>query len=138
MESSRKQFRFEVLIERFFSNFFRIMLTNILFFVPLTALGSAYYFVSSNVDNMLVRLVVLVVCVVLLFPFYAGLVMVCRDIARGDKDVKVIKTFLKGMKQNAIFRQSFWTLFTKRYETRWRTIFHTVTNLWVHYVCPAP
>lgn len=78
------------------------MLTNILFFVPLAALGSAYYFVSSNVDNMLVRLVVLVVCVVLLFPFYAGLVMVCRDIARGDKDVKVIKTFLKGMKQNAL------------------------------------
>ena len=100
MESSRKQFRFEVLIERYFSNLWRIILTNILFFVPLAVLTTAYYFLSTSSDNMLLHLMMIITCVVLVFPFYAGVVLVCRNISRGDKNVSVVSDFIKGLKEN--------------------------------------
>ena len=102
MESSRKQFRFEVLIERYFSNFGRIILTNLLFFIPLAVLGAIYYFITSAISNAVFDLLVLISVVTLLFPFYSGVVYVCRNIARGDKDIKVIGDFLKGIKENAL------------------------------------
>lgn len=99
MEQSRKKMKFEFLFERYFSNFPRIMLTNLVFFVPLFVALSAYYFILS-MDNLLLSVFSLIPLMTLVFPFFAGVVMVCRNIARGDEDVKVFSTFFKGVKEN--------------------------------------
>ncbi len=98
MEQTRKRMKFEILLERYFSNFPRIMLTNLIFFVPLIVLGSAYFFLQKALGDFSTLLLIPVIT--LLFPFFAGVVLVCRNIARGDEGVKVFSTFLKGVREN--------------------------------------
>lgn len=99
MEHSRKQMRFEVLIDRYFSNFFRIVLTNLLFFIP-TCAFIALFMLVSKLQNQVFEVFFGALLVTLLFPFYAGVVYVCRNMARGDKEVRVFAEFLKGVKDN--------------------------------------
>jgi len=102
MEHSRKRMRFEIMIDRYFSNFFRIVLTNLLFFVPTCALFGLGY-LARGIESQVLSLMVFALLLALLFPFYAGVVYVCRNIARGDKEVRVFSEFMKGIKDN--FRQ---------------------------------
>ncbi len=97
--SSRKQFKFEVLLERYLSNFFRIILTNLIFFIPLSVM-IALYVVADLVLNGVLLTLVLALLVTAVFPFFAGVVLVTRNIARGDSDIKVLPTFIKGVKEN--------------------------------------
>ena len=99
MEQSRKKMRFEILFDRYLSNFPRIMLTNLLFFVPLFAVMTVYYFLLK-LSNPIVSVAAFVLLVTVLFPFYSGVVLVCRNIARGDEKIKVFSTFIKGIKEN--------------------------------------
>lgn len=99
MEQSRKKMKFEFLFERYFSNFPRIILTNLIFFVPLFAALSVYYFIMSF-DNLLLSVMSSIPLVAFVFPFFAGVVIVTRNIARGDESIKVFKTFKKGVKDN--------------------------------------
>ncbi len=99
MKSSRKQFKFEILIDRYFSNFLRILCTNLMFFVPLCIAAIINLFLSRLTSGILIP-VVSVLLFTLVFPFYAGVVLVCRNIARGDEDVKVFSTFLSAVKGN--------------------------------------
>lgn len=99
MEHSRKQMRFEILIDRYISNFLRIVLTNLLFFIPL-AVVSAVYLVLNRYLNEVTQILIAAVLIALIFPFFAGVVYVCRNMARGDKDVKVVPEFIKGIKEN--------------------------------------
>lgn len=99
MEQSRKKMRFEILFDRYLSNFPRIMLTNLMFFVPLIAALAGFYFVLK-LSNPLISVAASVVLLMVLFPFYSGVVLVCRNIARGDEKVKVFSTFIKGIKEN--------------------------------------
>ena len=99
MEQSRKKMRFEILFDRYLSNFPRIMLTNLLFFVPLFVAFAIYYFLLK-LSNPLISVASFVVMLTALFPFYSGVVLVCRNIARGDEKVKVFSTFIKGIKEN--------------------------------------
>ena len=41
-----------------------------------------------------------VLLIALIFPFYSGVVLVSRNLARGDEDVKVFSDFIKGVKEN--------------------------------------
>lgn len=100
MENERKRFKFEILLTRFFSNFHRILLTNLLFAVPSAVIFAAFYFLNTALFNGGILLPVFLLSVIPLFPFYAGVVMVCRNISRGDSDVSVVSTFFTAVRQN--------------------------------------
>lgn len=91
--------RFEILLDRYFSNFPRLLLTNLIFFVPLFVISALLYFISgSTLDG--INIMMLPVVIFFVFPFYPGVVLVCRDIARGYEKVKVFQTFIRGIKEN--------------------------------------
>lgn len=99
MENGRKRFKFEILLSRYFTNFHRILLTNLLFAVPSAVFFGAFYYLSNSLFKGTVAAVVLL-SIIPMFPFYAGVVMVCRNIARGDSDVKVVREFFSAIKNN--------------------------------------
>ena len=100
MENGRKRLKFEILLERYFSNFHRILLTNLLFAVPSAIIFAAAYFLNNALFHGAVSLPVLLLAIIPLFPFYAGVVLVCRNIARGDSDVNVFRDYFTGIKEN--------------------------------------
>lgn len=99
MEQTRKRMKFEILLERLFSNFHRIIFTNLLFFIPLSVLALINYLVRTYFNSTLSN-VLSIAFVVLIFSFYSGVVLVCRNIARGDEGVRVFSVFIKGLKEN--------------------------------------
>ncbi|MBQ8538688.1 MAG: DUF624 domain-containing protein [Ruminococcus sp.] len=99
MEDNRKRMKFEILTERYFTNFWSILLCNLIFFVPLLFALAIMFLLQSFVQGALYT-VLSSLLVIAVFPFYSGLVLVCRNLARGDDDVKVFSTFVKGVKDN--------------------------------------
>ena len=100
MESERKRLKFEILLERYFTNFHRIILTNLLFAAPSAIFFAALYFLNTALFHGAVSVPVMLLVIIPLFPFYAGVVLVCRNIACGDGDQPVIKSFCKAVKDN--------------------------------------
>lgn len=96
----RKKMRFEILLERYFGNFAKILLTNLLFAVPSAVVFAALYFLNTALFNGSVSMPLMMTAIIFLFPFYAGVVAVCRNIARGDEKVPVAKTFISAIKNN--------------------------------------
>lgn len=99
MKDSRKQFKFEILIDRYFSNFLRILCTNLMFFVVLLSAALVSLFFSKFANGIVMSLLS-VLLFTLVFPFYSGVVLVCRNIARGDEQIQVFQTFIKAIKGN--------------------------------------
>ena len=99
MTTDRKKMRFELFFERLFGNFHRILLTNLLFAVPSAVIFTAFYFLNQALFGG-INAAFSFVSIILLYPFYAGVVMVVRNIARGDEGVNVFKTFFKAVKDN--------------------------------------
>lgn len=99
MENERKRLKFEVFLERYFTNFHRLLLTNILFAIPsiLFAVGM-YYFNVLVFDGISIPFALLIILP--LYPFYAGVVLVTRNIARGDSGVRVCYHYFKAIKEN--------------------------------------
>lgn len=95
----RKKMKFEILLDRFFSNFHRVLFTNLLFAVPSAVLFGLFYLLSSLIFKEVV-IPFLMISMIPLFPFYSGVVAVCRNIARGDKGVPVFSTFITAVKNN--------------------------------------
>lgn len=95
----RKKMKFEILLDRFFSNFHRVLFTNLLFAVPSAVLFGLFYLLSSLIFKDVV-IPFLMISMIPLFPFYSGVVAVCRNIARGDKGVPVFSTFITAVKNN--------------------------------------
>ncbi|MBQ9680011.1 MAG: DUF624 domain-containing protein [Ruminococcus sp.] len=100
MDNERKRLKFEVLLERYFTNFHRILLTNLLFAVPSAVIFAAIYFLNISLFHGAVSLPVALLSIIPLYPFYAGVVMVCRNIARGEGDTPVVRSFLTAVKEN--------------------------------------
>lgn len=100
MENERKRLKFEVLLERYFTNFHRILLTNLIFAVPSGVIIAAFYFLNIALFQGAVSIPVAMIAIIPLFPFFAGVVMVCRNIARGDSDVPVLRCYLSAVKEN--------------------------------------
>lgn len=100
MENGRKKLRFEILLERYFTNFHRILLTNLMFAVPSVLFFSVFYLLTTTLFHGKINIPFLLLAMIPLYPFYAGVVMVCRNIARGDKDVSVPLCFFKAVKEN--------------------------------------
>lgn len=99
MENERKKLKFEVLLERYFTNFHRLLLTNLLFAVPSAVFFALIYLLNTALFQGIVIPIAMLV-IIPLFPFYAGVVMVCRNIARGDEDVPVVRSFTAAIKDN--------------------------------------
>ncbi len=91
--------KFEILVDRYFSNFHRIMFTNLLFFVPLAVVFGISYLLHSFLEGTLYT-VLSFLLIALVFPFYSGVVLVSRNLSRGDEDVNVFRNFIKGVKEN--------------------------------------
>lgn len=96
----RKKLRFEILLEKYFTNFGRLMLTNMIFAVPSLLLMSAFYFMSKAFFDGRVYIPFFLICIIPIYPFYAGVVKVVRNIVRGDESVRVFQTYLSGVKEN--------------------------------------
>lgn len=96
----RAKMRFEILLERYFGNFLKIVLTNLLFAVPSAVVFTALYFLNIALFSGNISMPLMMTAIIFLFPFYAGVVAVCRNIARGDENVHVAKTFISAIKTN--------------------------------------
>lgn len=99
MEQTRKRMKFEILLDRYFSNFHRVMLTNLLFSVPLVVVVGVYFLLNNFVKGTLLTILTFAL-IVFVFPFYSGVVLVSRNLARGDEEVRVFTTFVKGVRDN--------------------------------------
>ena len=99
MENERKKLRFEVFIDRYFSNFGRILLTNILFAIPSFAFVGLFYLLSNLLFHGY-SAIFMMLSIIPLYPFYAGVVKVSRNLARGDSDVPVCSTYFAALKDN--------------------------------------
>lgn len=92
--------KFELLLERYFSSFHRILLTNLLFAIPSAVVFGALYALNNSLFHGAISLPLSLTSIILLYPFYAGVVMICRNIARGDSEIKVIETYFTAIKDN--------------------------------------
>ncbi|MCR5653733.1 MAG: YesL family protein [Ruminococcus sp.] len=87
---------------RFFNGYFRnlhkLILTNILFAVPASIFVTLFYMISklSGLNLSVIELLPIIFC----FPFFAGVTVITRNIAREDKQVPVVKLYFKGLKEN--------------------------------------
>ncbi len=89
--------RFEVLLERYFTNFPKILLLNLIFAVPsAVAVGAIYGLMRLIGENILLYLLP----IVLLYPFYSGMVACCRNIARGDAVSRILPYYLSVVKEH--------------------------------------
>lgn len=81
-----------------FSNFPKLLLTNLIFAVPVALIFAVFWGINS-LSGMNSNLI-LFLSVIPIFPFYAGVTQVVSHIVRGEKDVDVFRNFLLGVKEN--------------------------------------
>ena len=86
---------------KLFRNFHRLMLTNLLFAVPIAAFTALFYWISQllPVTEEQARLVLLL-ALIPIFPFYAGVVKVTIKIASGEEKTPVFRNFISGVREN--------------------------------------
>ncbi len=90
-----------VVFTRLFHNLPRLMLTNLLFAVPLAAFTALFWLLGSLVqDNPTASNLLLFFAVVPVFPFYAGVVKVTSKMAMGEEKTPVLRTFVSGVREN--------------------------------------
>ena len=93
MRTERKRFRFEILLEKLVSQFPKILLTNLFFAIPSVAVFAVFFLLNVN-------FLFLPLGVVFVYPFYAGVVAVMRNIVRGDKEIPVFQIYFTAIKDN--------------------------------------
>lgn len=103
MASSTQQETLPIAV--FFTNLLhhlpRLMLTNLLFAVPLGAFAALFWLLSqlTPADSML-RVIVMLLTVIPVFPFYSGVVKVTAKMAAGEEKVSVFSCFFGAVKDN--------------------------------------
>lgn len=98
MDLEKTKYGFIRFFNGYFKNFHKLLLTNILFAVPAAAFISLFFAISklSGLNLSLIELLPIIFC----FPFFAGVTVITRNIARGDKEVPVVRLYFKGIKEN--------------------------------------
>lgn len=99
MENRRKKLKFELFFEKLFANFGKIILTNLLFAVPSALVFVVLYFLSQAFFGGF-YLLFFSIAIVLLYPFYSGVVLIARNITKGDSDIKVVSTYFSAVRHN--------------------------------------
>ncbi|MCQ2513815.1 MAG: YesL family protein [Ruminococcus sp.] len=81
-----------------FSNFSKLLFTNILFAVPFAVCVGVFYLINhlSGLNTMFIQFL----AVIPLFPFYAGITQVTSHMVRGENNVDVWNNFIGGIKEN--------------------------------------
>ena len=89
-------------IARVFSNLFhglpKLILTNLLFAIPTAVFFSLFY--AINAISGLNSIFILLLSLIPVFPFFAGVVKISLHAARGDEDVAVFPNFVAAVKEN--------------------------------------
>lgn len=99
MGNERKKLRIEIFFEQFFGNFKKMLVANLLFAIPSAIVFIAYYYLNQALFDG-INIVFSLTSIILLYPFYAGVVMVVRNIVRGEGQAPVVKTFFTAIRQN--------------------------------------
>ncbi len=95
----RQKLKFEILLEKLFTNFPRVLLTNLIFAAPSLLFFTAFYFLSIAILGN-ANIIFCLLSIIFIYPFYAGVVKVVRNIVRGDEKVSVFQTYISGVKEN--------------------------------------
>lgn len=101
MVSQKPTFPLARVVINLFYSFPKLVLTNILFAIPLSVFFVALWAVSSiegisYVASVLIRLAVIIP----VFPFYAGVAQITARLVKGDKNISVYKNFVVAVKEN--------------------------------------
>ena len=100
MYNGRKKLGIELFFERYFGNFGKLLLTNLLFAIPSAAVFVGLYYLNLALFDDKVNIVFSMLAIVLLYPFYAGVVAVVRSIVRGDGRFSVVGAYFSAIRQN--------------------------------------
>ena len=100
MNQERKKLGFELLVNNLWSNFLSMMLTNLIFAIPLLCSVAVAYLLC--VYLLPVVPVVLPFSIVLASPFYAGVVALSREFSQGIKPEGIFKKYLTAVKGNGL------------------------------------
>lgn len=98
--NDRKKLGFEILLGKFCSNYGRFLLINLLFLIPLG--------LSMGLSILVYKYILHIVPVSLLLfvipasPFLSGVVVLTRDIYKGEKPDNYLKAYLKAVKENGL------------------------------------
>lgn len=84
----------------FFGNFGRLLLSNLLFCLPLTVFVGLLFLLGSFTSGVSIFLVFMIIP--LMSPFFAGLINVCRKLT-AKRTVRPVKDFFSGIRQNWLF-----------------------------------
>lgn len=98
MAGKKAKFALSDFFSNLFFNFGKIVFANLLFAVPLAVLVTAFYFLDSALN--LNGYFILLLSIIPLFPFFAGVTLVTTRLARGYEDLNVFETFVEGVKNN--------------------------------------
>ena len=101
MGYERKKMRFEILLEKYFTNFPKLLLCNLIFAVPSLSITTAFYFLSKAIFGN-ANVLFCMLSIFFMYPFYAGVVKVVRNIVRGDKTIPVFQVYISGVKENVL------------------------------------
>lgn len=98
MAGKKAKFALADFFSNLFSNFGRIVLTNLIFAVPLAVFTVAFYFLDSALK--LNGYFILLLAIIPISPFFAGVTLVTSRLARGQEELEVFPTFVEGVKSN--------------------------------------
>ena len=100
-QSTKESLPIAVVFTNLFRNLPRLMLTNLLFAVPLAAFFALFWLLGSLLppDGLLQGLVRLL-AVIPVFPFYAGVVKITAKMATGEEKTPVFSNFFSAVKEN--------------------------------------
>lgn len=85
----------------YFKNFHKILFSNFLFAVPLVVFSLIFYFINTLSGLNLSFIALLPV--IFIFPFFAGITLITRNIVKEDAEIPVLKLFFKGIKENFLY-----------------------------------
>lgn len=98
MAAEKNMFALTNFFTSLFHNFPRLLLTNLFFAVPFAVFFSIFY--AINVLTGINSNFILFLTAIPVFPFYAGVTLVTSHMVRGEKDIFVFETFVRGIKDN--------------------------------------
>ena len=98
MDLEKTKLGFVRFFNGYFKNLHKLILANILFAIPAAVFVTLFFMISklSGLKLSLIELLPIIFC----FPFFAGVTVITRNIAREDKQVPVVRLFFKGLKDN--------------------------------------
>lgn len=98
MTEERKKLGFELLLSNFFSNLGRMIVTNLIFAVPLIVSAALAFVLYQYV--LPITTVTLPLVLVFVSPFYPGVVVLSREFSQGNKPAGMLRLFLKAIKDS--------------------------------------